>query len=298
MDAPAAEVHIDAALVERLIEAQHPDLAAPVRLVTNGWDNALFRLGDRHAVRLPRREAAAELVVNEQRWLPDLTKRLPVPVPVPVRRGAPGIGYPWSWSITDWFDGTDADLVPAAERAAVAIELAEFLAALHHEAPTSAPFNPVRGVPLPTRSAAMVGRLDSGSLPRVDDLRALWNRLVTTPPWGARPVWLHGDPHPGNAIMTTDAAAAPRLAAILDFGDITAGDPATDLAAAWMWFEPAGRALFRAHIDELCHVDTHTWQRARGWALNMGAAIAAASDDNPRLAAIGAHTLTQVLLDD
>jgi aminoglycoside phosphotransferase (APT) family kinase protein len=82
---------------------------------------------------------------------------------------------------------------------------------------------------------------------------------------------------------------------VLDFGDLTGGDPATDLAAGWMFFGPRGRAVFRECLDG---VDAATWRRARGWALIMGTAIATSSAGNPRMAAIGAHTLEQVLLAD
>ena len=60
-DAPAPDFHVDEALAARLVAAQHPDLVGPVRLVANGWDNAIFRLGDRYSVRMPRREAAVGL---------------------------------------------------------------------------------------------------------------------------------------------------------------------------------------------------------------------------------------------
>ena len=45
---PAAEVDVTVELVEALIAEQHPDLAdlAVVELA-NGWDNVMFRLGDR-----------------------------------------------------------------------------------------------------------------------------------------------------------------------------------------------------------------------------------------------------------
>jgi aminoglycoside phosphotransferase (APT) family kinase protein len=87
---PAAEIDIDDGLVRRLLADQHPDLAGlPLALVANGWDNAIFRLGDDLAVRLPRRQLGADLVVNEQRWLPELAPRLPLRVPVPLRVGSP-----------------------------------------------------------------------------------------------------------------------------------------------------------------------------------------------------------------
>ena len=55
----------------------------------SGWDNAMFRLGEQLAVRLPRRIAVAKLIDHEQRWLPQLAPLLPIAVPAPVRAGQP-----------------------------------------------------------------------------------------------------------------------------------------------------------------------------------------------------------------
>ena len=70
---PAAEYLIDAALVSDLLRDQHPDLAPlPLRMIDAAWDNAMYRLGDHLAVRLPRRAAAARLIAHEQKGLPRL----------------------------------------------------------------------------------------------------------------------------------------------------------------------------------------------------------------------------------
>ncbi|HQV58366.1 MAG TPA: hypothetical protein PKV27_10160, partial [Ilumatobacteraceae bacterium] len=59
-DAPAAEVEIDESLVRGLLGEHAGQLAAlPIRIVGNGWDNVIARLGDDLVVRLPRRAAAA-----------------------------------------------------------------------------------------------------------------------------------------------------------------------------------------------------------------------------------------------
>src|SRR5215216_4629259 len=92
---PAAEFAIDSALVAGLLADQHPDLAPlPLHAIDAGWDNALFRLGDQLAVRLPRRAIAAPLIINEQTWLPRLSDQLTLPIPAPIRIGAPARGYP------------------------------------------------------------------------------------------------------------------------------------------------------------------------------------------------------------
>ncbi len=95
---PAAEVDITDDLVRALLAEQHPDLAdlAADARGANGWDNAIFRLGDDLVVRMPRRQLGANLVEHEHRWLPELAGRLPIPIPAPVRdracRGAASRG--------------------------------------------------------------------------------------------------------------------------------------------------------------------------------------------------------------
>src|SRR5919201_6936146 len=101
------EVDIEPALVRRLVATQFPIWAAlpvePVRFF--GTDNAIFRLGDELAVRLPRREKNVETLAKELRWLPGLAPQLPLPIPAPVAAGEPGAGYPFPWAVYGWLDG-------------------------------------------------------------------------------------------------------------------------------------------------------------------------------------------------
>ncbi|WP_306370514.1 aminoglycoside phosphotransferase family protein [Nocardiopsis sp. CC223A] len=295
MDIPEAEVDITPGLVRRLLADQHPDLSGlPLTPVANGWDNTILRLGDALAVRLPRRERAAELTRNEQRWLGKIAARLDTPVPAPVRVGRPGRGYPWHWSVVPWFEGRTAAEVPVAERSVLAVPLADFAVRLHVPAPADAPANSFRGVPLAARAEGFHRRLEAvPHLSRRRRLAGLWDGLAAAPAWPGPPLWLHGDLHPANLLVSP---AGPGPAAVLDFGDLTAGDPATDLAVAWMLFGPADRAAFRARVDAAGTVDPHVWDRARAWALLFGVLLAAHSDDARTLAEIGAHTLGQVVL--
>jgi aminoglycoside phosphotransferase (APT) family kinase protein len=131
-------------------------------------------------------------------------------------------------------------------------------------------------------------RLASGLVPRAAEAAALWEDLCAVAAWDGPPLWLHGDLHPANLIVR-----AGRLAAVVDFGDLAAGDPATDLAAAWLVFDGAGRRLFLKALR--ARPDPDTWQRARGWALNIATALLANSDDSPVLRRIGEDALAQVL---
>ncbi|MEV1128662.1 aminoglycoside phosphotransferase family protein [Agromyces sp. NPDC049794] len=294
-DAPPPELHVDAALAARLVATQHPDLAGPVELVANGWDNVMFRLGDRYAVRMPRRRLAIGLMRNEQRWLPALAPRLPVSVPSPVRVGepAPELGYDAPWSIVPWYEGTDGVAFDAAARGAAVAGLAAFVAELGTPAPPDAPANPYRGVPLAHRDESVRARLASGRLPEHGRLTDVWERALAAPVWSAPPVWLHGDLHPGNLVL----AASGALAAVVDFGDLTAGDPSTDLATAWLTFDPPSRRSFRADLERRREVDEATWDRARGWALVLASATVGQAGMSSPFGRMGVHGLEQVLTD-
>ena len=106
---PAADVDVTPDLVRRLLAGQHPDLAGlPVEFMANGWDNAMFRVGDELLARLPRREIAAAILLNEQRWLPALAPDIQLPIPAPERTGVPAYGYPYPWSVVPYLPGEPA----------------------------------------------------------------------------------------------------------------------------------------------------------------------------------------------
>lgn len=285
---PAAEVVVDRGVVEGLLGEQQPDLAGLTLVeVDAGWDNAMFRLGDELAVRLPRRAVAAPLIAHEQTWLPRLAAQLTLPVPVPVREGLPGRGYPWRWSVVPWLAGEAADL--AAPAASAAPVLGAFLRALHMLAPPGAPANPYRGVPLASRAMFVEDRLwQLARTGHVDQaVIDVWRAALEAPIDGA-PTWIHGDLHPRNVLVEQGA-----ISGIIDWGDLTAGDCATDLAAIWMLFDaPAVRAAALAAYGPPSEA---TIRRARGWAVLFASFLLETGlKDHPRHAAIGARTMARM----
>ncbi len=288
---PAAELSIDEALVRRLLAEQHPDLADRTLVeVAAGWDNVVYRLGDELAIRLPRRALGAELVDAEHRWLPQLAPRLPLPIPAPIRVGHPTGTYPWRWSIVPWLPGRSAAETPPAEPAAAAALLGQFVFALHQSAPPDAPVNPYRGGPLADRHAITAERIEKLD-PSFDrgSIRRRWDDLVDTSPWEGPKQWIHGDLHPGNIVVD-----GGRITAVLDFGDLTAGDPATDLSVAWMMLPTEHRHAFRAASGA---DDDAMWRRGQAWALSLAAAYLSASADDPVMAGIGRRTMHAALTD-
>jgi aminoglycoside phosphotransferase (APT) family kinase protein len=252
-------VTYDDELVRSLLREQHPDLAGlSLRPVDGGWDSQMWRLGDDLGVRLPRTARCPELLARERRWLPVLAPHLPLPVPVPVREGQPSATFPNLWNIVAWVPGEPADRSPIRRGP----ELAGFLRALHRTAPADAPVSADRGRPLTAltpRLADWAEVLDGEPAFNVAEVVAAWERAVAVAAWPGPPVWLHGDLHPANVLVTDGA-----LAGVVDFGDMCAGDPATDLSAAWLLL-PTGTAgqFFQTYAS----ADEATIERARGWAI-------------------------------
>ncbi len=262
----AHETDITEDLVRDLLRDQYPDLAdLPLELGALGWDNQVWRLGDDLAVRLPWATRSADaLLRKEHTWLPALAPLLPLPVPVPQRLGEPSERFPRPWLVTTWVPGEPADRAPATRAAEAAATLAAFLTALHRPAPDGAPAGRDRGNPLAdtaegfTRSLASAAEL--GLVRDPDAVRAVWEDAVAAPEWAGPRVWLHGDLHPAN-ILTADG----DFSGVIDFGDLFAGDPACDLAAAWILLPDSAADLL--HEAYRPSPDAATLRRARGWAV-------------------------------
>lgn len=260
MSWPSADYEVSEDVVRALLMEQCPDLVERERVYSGeGFDNTLWRLGDDLVARFPRRQSAVALMDHEIRWLPLLAPDLPLPVPVALRVGRPGGRYPSSWVITSWFRGDSADRASLEHPGEAGEVLGRFLRALHRPAPEAAPHNPWRSGPVTTRrgafnerARALSGEFDEGALRRV------WERALVAEPWTGPPVWIHGDLHPANLLIRTG-----ELAAVLDFGDLAGGDPAVDVAGAWMLLDADSidrfLAVYRGH-------DAAMMARARGWA--------------------------------
>jgi len=223
------EVDTGIALVARLLADQFPHWAdLPLSIVKSaGTDNAIYRLGDDMAVRLPRIHWATGQADTERKWMPKLAPHLPLATPVPLAKGLPGAGYPWDWSIYQWLDGENLTLEQIPDPNQTAIDLANFINALQKIAITDAPLavdHGLRGKPLSTRDidtrkaiSALDGMIDTDTVTRI------WESALRAPEWDREPVWFHGDLLPGNLLFTQG-----RLTAVIDFGGLGVGDPACD----------------------------------------------------------------------
>ncbi|WP_280267446.1 aminoglycoside phosphotransferase family protein [Nocardia wallacei] len=254
------EIEVGVGLVRELLREQHPDLAGlDLREVAGGWGNQTWRLGEELAVRVQRMDPGPEPQLKERRWLPVLAPRLPLPVPIPVRFGEPSERFPKHWTVMTWVPGEPLDHGSISRGTHAADTLADFLRALHVAAPAEAPTATDRGGHPRNHTDGFENFLRAvapGDL--AADVRAVWADAVAAPAWDGPPVWVHGDLHPANVVV-----ADGTLAGVVDFGDMFAGDPAWDLAAAWVLL-PAGTAA--RFFDTYARADAAAIRRARGLA--------------------------------
>jgi hypothetical protein len=158
-----------------------------------------------------------------------------------------------------WVPGEPLDHTSISRSDHAANTLAGFLTALHVEAPADAPISEDRG-DHPKKCTDGFDHFFHAVAPDdiADDVRAVWDDAVAAPEWQGPPVWVHGDLHPANVVVSDGT-----LSGVIDFGALFAGDPAWDLAAAWVIL-PAGAAS--RFFDVYARADEATIRRARGLA--------------------------------
>ena len=263
MSYPDPEIAITELQLKNMLDRQFPEFSnLKLQLIASGWDNFIYRFGTDLMIRIPRRQLGAELIGNEIVWLQRLNGQLPIDIPVPIRVGKPNNHYPWRWTIMPWFDGKSA-LNTVLERPQVK-RFISFLKTLHSLAHKNAPANPFRDVPLSMRDKDVqkkISELESKSISIPKSIQQQW-KTITNIEIDTPPCLIHGDLHPGNIIVNNN-----KLQAIIDWGDITKGDPATDLASLWMLIENPEQ---RIEAFNEYGASGKTIQRSKGWAILYG----------------------------
>ncbi len=285
----------DLPTISDAIAQQFPHLPHEYSVEGFGWDNLMVRVGTDHVARLPRRPEAIASIEFELAWLDRAAKPLTVPVPRIVGIGTPFAEYSAPWTINTWTEGTRALSIAPEHHGPAAEELGRQLALLHRPAPVDVPVKPHRGGTLAQRAYLTVPQIEQ--LPQ--EYRAvvpLWEQGLAAQPYGGAPLWLHGDIHPGNYLLAEDHT----LAGIIDFGDVCQGDPAFDLATAWISFDVAGREVFFESYFGSCRKETRLDKdlitRARGWAASAYVIAVLSSDlSTPDFVEMAQWTMDQLL---
>ena len=292
----ADQLHVDARIVRRLVDAQFPQWRGlPVtQLPATGTVNAIFRIGDDLAARFPlvghnptqtraslaaAAEAARELAVAA-------TVRTPVPVAI----GEPGAGYPLPWSVQTWLSGHDATVEDPGESAAFAHDLAELIAGLRAHDTRGRHFDGVgRGGHLPDHDVWLETCFQhSEGLLDTKVLRRIWAELRTLPEVD-EDTMCHRDLIPPNVLVDDG-----RLVGVLDGGDFGPADPALDLVAAWHLLEQTPRDILRRELG----CGDVQWRRGMAWAFQQAMGLVwYYVTSNPTMSQWGRRTLDRIIDD-
>ncbi|WP_433586561.1 aminoglycoside phosphotransferase family protein [Microbacterium hydrocarbonoxydans] len=260
----AASEEITSSLVRSLVSEQFPHWAGlPIRPVAvQGWDNRTFRLGDRHSVRLPSADGYVAGLLREEQTLATLASSFHVVIPRVVATGAPSAAFNRPWSVREWIEGRSLSSVEPRERESAISSLGDALRELQACNTLSGPWagraSAYRGCHVSAVGEDVqdpLARLDRSQAERC---RALWDAAVDTV-WTGPPVWVHGDVAPGNILFDSRG----HLAALIDFGQTCIGDPACDLAFAWLSCTSRERDLLHDRLE----LPEDAWLRGAAWAL-------------------------------
>ena len=230
---------LDAATVGRIVGAQFPGLvAARTCLLAEGWDMEAYLVDETWIFKFPKRASVAGTLEVERALLPVLAPILPVPIPAPTLHGTPCAEFPWPFLGYSMLLGTPASQSSHPARAGHAATMGRFLGALH-----GFPADEARALGVPVAATRSSGGL-------LDRARGWWptiSRVVPPvlarrtesflaapppPPDVASPRLIHYDLRPDHVLLSDEEGT---ISGVIDWGDLSIGDPAYDVAGLWMW---------------------------------------------------------------
>jgi aminoglycoside phosphotransferase (APT) family kinase protein len=237
-----SERPLDAPRVARIVETQFPALRpASVAFLDEGWDSETYAVNGDWIVRFPKREDVVASQTLERTLLPALAPRLPLPIPHPTLLGAPCDEFPFPFLGYRRIEGRQMVDVPpdAVDLHAVAKSLSGFLSALHAVPAAEArawgvPERPPKDPSLARDRHARVWEQVREDVPAA--LRARGDAFFAADPprGGALPLRLvHADVTYDHVLLRPDGR---DVAGVIDWGDVSVGDPAWDLAGLLAWF--------------------------------------------------------------
>ncbi len=256
-----AEQVVSAPLAKTLIETQFPELTpAAISLLGYGFDNTVYQVNDRFVFRFPRRELAVGLLKTENQLLPTLASQLPLSIAKPIFFGKPNATYPWSFTGYHYVQGNPPAGLTEEERIQSASVLARFLRALHHYPYSKAqelgvPFDELNRLDRMKRKPALekyVKQMKERNLYSKQEIVETYVNSIQEIHYQEKNILVHGDLHIRKMIVDQNNI----VSGIIDWGDVHIGHPAVDLAIAYSFLPPKGRARFfkeYGEVDEATH---------------------------------------------
>lgn len=273
----SADHHLQPAVAAEIIGSQFPDVQPRVvSYLGEGYDSTAFDVDDRWVFRFPKREDVEQQLLLEIRLLPVLAVRSPLPLPAFSRLGRPTTTFPRHFGGYPKLRGAPANTVaagvtPFSEWGPI---LGRFLSWLH-----AYPADEVSELGVPVQHAReLLEEIRSDAIGDFDNIArvapsaplAEWHRFileaegVTAEP--SMPASLvHADLSAEHVLCDMTSRA---ITGVIDWSDVSIGDPAIDLAGLYHW---GGQAFVDIALRHYGHaMDAATLSRARYFAACRG----------------------------
>jgi len=253
-----SDVELNDDIASRLIADRFPELCPlTLRLLGSGWDNYAYLVNESFVFRIPHRKLGAELMDTECVVLEYLGRQgLPLTIPEPRFVARPDQSFPYTIAGYPIISGVTADSIDwtPEERGKNAGPLGAFLSSLHR-VPTDVPFalgDKINRADLTYRLPNVLSRIKDPA----PGFCELLTELAQTPTHSGPPVWVHGDLYARHLV----ADSARQIRGVIDWGDVHVGDPALDIAIAWMYLPSNSWPDFKSAYGA---INENTWRRAR-----------------------------------
>jgi aminoglycoside phosphotransferase (APT) family kinase protein len=225
---------MEAGEVRKRISAVFPEIeVVTVSPLGTGWDSDAWLINEELVFRFALRPGLDEQIKKEERLLNALVPTLPVRLPVPRYIAWDGGKDAFAFSAYPYIPGTpldESDLNPG-QLDAVARDIAAFLTALHtvpsaEAEPLVAPITREVGQPWLLRDRF---RIDIFPIFDAEERVAIedrWDKLTAGMEFPPQLTLIHADLGPDHILLNDEG----RLVGVIDWGDVTIGDPALDFA--------------------------------------------------------------------
>jgi aminoglycoside phosphotransferase (APT) family kinase protein len=241
------DVNYDSETVARIVNAGTDLKTESVQFLGEGFDNSVFLINGTHVFRFVRRQKALNYLKYELIALPLMPLDLPLQIPRPLYKGV--YDGNWLWAGYRFFQGKpiyELGLGDESRRNA-ASAIARFLRALHGQDPE--PFRSggvpsdwlghmdlVKRIPFANEKLEkLVGAKIIAPKPEYQEIIEAAKKVSLS----HSPVLVHGD---FKATHILFHGLVPS--AVIDWGDVHIGHPATDLSIAYTFFPPRMRGVF------------------------------------------------------
>lgn len=247
-----ADIIINEEIVALLIAEQFGLTGRKIRLLGEGFDNAVYRVDDNLVFRFPRRQEAVSTIEREIRILPLLENHLSIEIPKPIYIGQPSPKFDRIFYGHQHIKGQSGCAITLSpdEYQKAAADLGHFLKDLHSIDVKTLGFSSNAMEPLFDR--ADFNKLWQVFKERIKDVEKNYNiapyqNKITEICHEAKlykskssNTFIHGDLYHRHIIFNEKH----RLSGVIDWGDSAIGDPIADLAIVFQFLPKFAHQTF------------------------------------------------------